>query len=217
MVGKLYKSIYLWILVSSTSMTAISYATCTPKPNCDAIGYTETSCETDYLACPFDNTKLKCMPCDSTYRYNCIGENITKGIGDTCNGKYTSCECIKGAIFDNGSCVCDTSCTVGNIYYSDKTCNSCVDSSKTAIGIVIKDNEIITALQYTNTLWAPDNFDFTEIENVNSTTAPSQMNGYNESQIIVNHYGEDADDTSISALYCNNYKPINAENTLNTH
>jgi hypothetical protein len=54
-----------------------AYAECTPTPDCASIGYTETSCETDYLACPFDNTKLKCMPCDSTYRYNCVGENIT--------------------------------------------------------------------------------------------------------------------------------------------
>ena len=115
---KVWKVCYNWIFVSSLTMTSIAKAACTPTPDCATIGYTETSCETDYLACPFDNTKLKCMPCDSTYRYSCIGENISKGIGDICNNKYVSCECEVGTTFVNGDCVCDTSCdTVGNIYY----------------------------------------------------------------------------------------------------
>ena len=54
---------YNWIFVLSLIMTGEVKAACTPTPDCASIGYTETSCETDYLACPFDSTKLKCMPC----------------------------------------------------------------------------------------------------------------------------------------------------------
>ena len=199
---------FICCLLSSTA-----HAECTPAPDCASIGYTETSCETTSLKCPFDTSKLKCLPCDSTFRYTCSGDNIAGGVGDSCNNKYARCSCVEGATFNNGVCVCDTSCKVGAIYYSDKTCSSCVNSSKTAIGIVVKDNELIISLEYTFRTWAPNNIDFPEIENVDATTAQTQMNGYSETQAIVNYYGDDTDDSNIAALYCYNYFPSNAENT----
>ena len=48
---------------------------CTPAPDCASIGYTETSCETISLKCPFDQTKLYCFPCDSSYQYTCDAIN----------------------------------------------------------------------------------------------------------------------------------------------
>ena len=60
-------------LLFSTSMTNVANAACTPTPECASIGYTETSCEGASLKCPFDITKLKCMPCDSSFRYDCSG------------------------------------------------------------------------------------------------------------------------------------------------
>ena len=88
-------------LLFSTSMTNIANAACTPTPDCASIGYTETSCEGASLKCPFDITKMKCMPCDSSYRYNCTGDNITGGVGDTCGGKYVTCACSEGSVFQN--------------------------------------------------------------------------------------------------------------------
>ena len=85
-------------------------AACTPVPDCVSIGYTETSCEGGSLKCPFDTSKLKCIPCDSSFRYDCRGDNISGGIGATCSGKYVTCECSPGAIFNNGECICDNSC-----------------------------------------------------------------------------------------------------------
>ncbi len=120
------------------------YGECTPTPDCASIGYTETSCEGDYLACPFDSTKLKCIPCDSSFRYNCSGNNITGGTGSTCGGKYTQCECSSSDyIFSNGQCVCDPSCKVGAIYYSDGTCSACRLENKNPVGVVVKDNELV--------------------------------------------------------------------------
>ena len=80
------------------AMTAIlfsfnAYAECTPTPDCASIGYTETSCETKALKCPFDTSKLFCLPCDTSFKYDCVGANITGGTGSACGGKYVSCEC----------------------------------------------------------------------------------------------------------------------------
>ena len=81
----------LWILVSSTSMTGTVKAECVPTPDCASIGYTATSCDGDSIKCPFDTSKLFCLPCDSSYQYSCNGTG-QKGKGTACNGKYVECE-----------------------------------------------------------------------------------------------------------------------------
>ena len=103
-------------------LSGVAHAECVPTPDCASIGYTATSCETASLKCPFDTSKLYCLPCDSSYKYDCSGANITGGVGSACGGKYVSCSCSGGGTFNNG--VCPQSCTVGMIYYSDKSCSS---------------------------------------------------------------------------------------------
>ena len=70
-----------------------AYAECTPAPDCASIGYTETSCEGASLKCPFDTSKLFCIPCDSSFKYTCDGKDEV-GVGDTCGGKYVSCKTV---------------------------------------------------------------------------------------------------------------------------
>ena len=87
-------------------MTSIANAACTPTPDCATIGYTETGCEGDSLKCPFDISKLYCIPCDSSFKYECSGANMVGGIGSSCGRKYVSCECVSGATFSEGNCEC---------------------------------------------------------------------------------------------------------------
>ncbi len=197
----------------------IANAECTPSPDCADMGYTETSCSGKFVRCPFDTSKLFCAPCDSIYKYDCVGENMTGGIGANCNNKYTSCECDtnNGFYFRNGNCVCDTSCdTIGNIYYSDASCSSCIDYNKKPIGIIIKPSEIIVSINiafYPWTSWT-DYTDITELNNITTTTeAYADMNGQHNTQIIVNHYGENATTNQHAAVYCYNYAPSGLENS----
>ena len=122
-------------------MTGTVKAECVPLPDCASIGYTATSCDGDSIKCPFDISKLLCIPCDTKYKYTCTGDNISGGVGCACNGKYASCECLGCGAFTNVECL--QNCTVGMIYYSDKSCTNDLDSSKIAIGIVVKDNTLI--------------------------------------------------------------------------
>ena len=198
----------IWIFVLSASITNEVRAICTPKPDCASIGYTETSCKTNYLACPFDNTKLKCMPCDSIYRYDCSGDNIISGVGSVCNGKYASCSCIAGAIFKNGSCVCDTSCThIGNIMYSDSSCSSCKIANKIAVGVVAHWNgakTYILSLERKSLFWSKDVVDIPDLENV-STDVLNDLDGWSNCQKVLNYYGTDSSDYAVG--YCFNYAP----------
>jgi len=201
-------TIMMWILVSSLTMTNMAYAECTPTPDCASIGYTETSCETASLKCPFDTSKLKCLPCDSSFKYDCNGDNMTGSVGSACNGKYASCECASGTIFENGSCVCDTSCTVGAIYYSDKTCSACLVSGKTAIGVVVKDNELIAALTIPNMTWGGYGTDINSLTNYSlSTDAQTDYNGKINTVIIVAAHTSESASTS-AAIYCNEYSTV---------
>ncbi len=182
------------------------YGECTPTPDCASIGYTETSCEGDYLACPFDSTKLKCIPCDSSFRYDCSGENITGGTGSACGGKYVSCECSAGSVFKNGACACDDSCTVGAIYYSDGTCSACVDSNKTAIGVVVKDNElVISQIRSTGMRWSGSNTNVSGItETTDSAVAEQDFNGKANTLAIIATFTSGTVDNN-AAINCNSY------------
>ena len=182
------------------------YGECTPTPDCASIGYTETSCEGDYLACPFDSTKLKCIPCDSSYRYNCSGDNITGGTGSACGGKYVNCECAEDTFFDNGICACDTSCKVGAIYYSDGTCSSCVDSNKTAIGVVVKDNElVISKVRSTGMQWSSSYTDVLGLTEIaDSTVAKQDFKGKANTLAIIETFPDDSIDNN-AAVNCNSY------------
>ena len=98
-------------------MTGTAYAECTPAPDCVELGYTETSCNGGFVRCPFDINKLFCLPCDSSYKYDCSGDNITGGVGSVCNGKYIECEyeCtspVNGKTYWGGSNNIEHSCLI---------------------------------------------------------------------------------------------------------
>ena len=93
-----------------TSMTAIAKAECVPTPDCVSIGYTATSCDGDFVRCPFDTSKLFCIPCDNDFKYTCVGIGYNGGEGSSCNGKYAGCVCSGSYKWDGGACVltCDS-------------------------------------------------------------------------------------------------------------
>jgi len=191
-----------YILISNVSMTSTVSAECIPTPDCVSIGYTETSCDGKFVRCPFDTSKLFCVPCDNDYKYTCTGDNIVSGVGSACNGKYLSCECYGGGTFNNGKC--QLNCTVGMIYYSDKSCSSIYDSSKTPIGIVVKDNELVMSQRASSTMYWSNSYVDTSLTNYSSSTdAKTDYNGKSNTITIIT---EDSD--NIVAQYCNTYTTV---------
>ena len=182
------------------------YGECTPAPDCDAIGYTETSCEGAFIKCPFDTSKLFCVPCDSSFKYDCSGDNITGGTGSTCGGKYVSCECLVGGKFNNGMCVCDAACTVGAIYYSDGSCSTCVIPSKTAIGIVVKDNELVMSNNLGNISWGDAGKDISGLANKSLLAAQNDYAGIaNTATLVSKQTAAGLTSSNSAAIYCNEY------------
>jgi len=200
----------VWILVSSTSMTGTGRAECIPTPDCASIGYTESSCDGKFTRCPFDTSKLFCIPCDSSFMYDCLGTNMISGEGNECNGKYVACKCNDNYIFEKGDC--KQNCTIGMIYYSDGSCLSNFDSSKTAVGIVVKDNELIVSLTVPRLIWSTSSVDIGGIYNYNAQEmAKNDYAGRANTAAIVASHGESV--TNIAGGYCYSYAPIGMENT----
>ena len=83
-------------------------AQCTTTPSCSSMGYTTGVNTGNCLKCPTGNYYF-CPPkiepsCDSSYKYTCTGANQAKPSTGACNGKYTSCSCTSGYVWNNGIC-----------------------------------------------------------------------------------------------------------------
>ena len=189
----------LFYLLSTTA-----HAECTPAPDCAELGYTADSCEGKFVRCPFNTSKLFCLPCDSSYKYTCSGDNMIGGVGSVCGGKYASCECANGTTFENGNCVCDTSCSVGAIYYSDKTCSACVVSGKTAIGVVVKDNALVMSKDRVSMTWSSAYTDTSLTNCSSSANAKTDYNGKSNTAVIVAAHPSETTSNN-AAIYCNSY------------
>ena len=202
-----------YILISSTSMVSTVRAECVPLPDCASIGYTATSCDGGFVRCPFDTSKLLCIPCDTKYKYTCTGDNIVGGIGSTCNKKYATCECTLGATFTLGNCICDTLCKVGAIYYTDGTCSSCVNNSKSIAGVIVKENELVMSKDNITIAWGGYGTDIVNLNNYNSgESAKNDYSGYNNTSIIVTQFGN-SNVNNYAGVYCNNYYPQGMESS----
>ena len=198
-----------------------AHSACTPTPDCASIGYTETSCEGASLKCPFDISKMKCMPCDSSYRYTCSGDNITGGEGNTCNGKYASCTCASGFSFENGECKCPasittTSCSVGTIYYPDGKCSNDYVACLNPGGGVVKDNALVMSWRKSSTMtWGTYGTDVDTLTNITSTAnAKADYNGKDNTALLVAFQtAEGLTSSNSAAIYCNELAQTGMEST----
>ena len=86
--------------------------------------------------------------CKASQQYLCKGENETGGVGEACGGRYAECSCDEGYAWWQGKCIEDKvkwgqctgyagrHCQIGDILFSDGTCNTDVVDAKTPIAVV---------------------------------------------------------------------------------
>ena len=204
--------------MSSMSITATVKAECTPTPDCASIGYTATSCDGDSIKCPFDLSKLFCVPCDNDYKYTCDADGETPK-GNVCGGKYASCECTSSEyVFSNGACECKnitpTDCLTGTIYYASGICSNTYVSCHNPVGVVVKDRELIASIYPVERWWSIDRVNISGLANIqDEVDAYSDYSGFSNTAAIVAHYGGNANVSSNAGIYCYTYAPLGLENT----
>ena len=192
-------------------------ADCVATPDCESLGYRETSCVGGGVKCPWDTSKMYCNPnmCSLTLTKEECAEQCREVGEQSCvkNGVtyYAQCgvsKCPEGQGCKAGACVtCDNTCAVGNMLYSDFTCSSCLLNDKTPIGIIAySSGSMRLAVQLDTTEskpWSNTLVDIAEIANTASSTYKTEFNGKSNAQAWVNKYGTDKG--SYAAGYCYNY------------
>ena len=105
------------ILLASAGVMVISagmaYAACIPTPSCASLGYESSSSCEGGIKCPFGNAWNCTLVNKITEIEKIIQEGGSSGSKDTSN------------------------CKIGSIFYSDWTCSTSLDSSKTPIAVVV--------------------------------------------------------------------------------
>ena len=157
-----------------------------------------------------------CAPCDDyPYLENQIPEGYVKGDScDSCDGmKYKTKvgECATDYKWENGACVsaCDKTCSVGNILYSDMTCNSCLVSGKTPIGIVSYTEgtkRLAINLPISNMAWSSKRIDIAGIHNY-ASGHNEDMNGKHNTLAWIAIWGKNID--NYAPGFCYNFTTEN--------
>ena len=152
------------ILLASAGVMVMSagtvYAACIPTPSCASLGYESSSSCEGGIKCPFGNA------------WNCTVINKVNEI----TNKVTELEKV---IEEGGVGGKDTSnCKIGSIFYSDWTCSTSLDSSKTPIGVVVyvdgQGHGQVMALDAIGKYnWGPDDVDISTLTNFTGAESAS--------------------------------------------
>ena len=183
-----------FILYSSTFMllNGVAEAACIQTPSCSSLGYESTSSCSGGIKCPFGNA----WNCNLINKINSINTQITN-----LTNKITT---IEEKIVKIESSTSSSNCIVGDILYSDKSCDPNVIATKKPIGVVFdRANKLAIGLEQSNQYWSTTDFDVPGLSNITSASADWQ--GKNNTRVVLEYCK--ANGKSCPAFeYVNSYK-----------
>ena len=139
-------------------LSGVAEAACIQTPTCSSLGYTSTSSCTGGTKCPFGNY------------WNCTASEIKTEL----TNKITELEKIIEEIKQNSSSNSDilSNCKIGDILYSDKSCDPNVIASKKPIGVVFdRANRLAIALDTAEKAWSDKDFDIPGLSSYGSSSS----------------------------------------------
>ena len=167
--------LYSTILVAFT-MSGAAEAACIQTPTCSSLGYSSGSSCTGGVKCPFGNA------------WNCTASDLSTQITEITNKITTIEEKIVKIEKENAT----SNCKIGDILYSDMSCNANVVASKKPIGVVFDTtNHLAMALDTEEKKWSASAIEF---------DVPGLNNIATESAVIADWQGKK--NTQIVLEYC---------------
>ena len=192
------------LVVSGLLSGGAANAACIQTPSCSSLGYTSSQSCNGGVKCPFGNA-WNCTVVDLTNKITEITNKIT-----TIEEKITVIEENGGN--DNGSeggtTTPDyTNCLVGDILYSDKSCDPNVVEGKTPIGVVFhRANRLAIALDTEKRTWSDSYFDVPTLSNYSSLSkAKADWQGKNNTRLML-EYCKTNGKSCPAFEYVNSYK-----------
>ena len=148
-----------YLLLTSALMVGLSgvaEAACIQTPSCSSLGYSSSSSCSGGTKCPFGNA------------WNCTAANNTNKITELTN-KITT---LETKVTELSKDAATANCKIGDILYSDMSCNTNVVASKTAIGVIFDiTNKLAIGLELSNQSWSTEYFDVPGLSNITSSSA----------------------------------------------
>ena len=181
MVGLVYgrKKMRKFILYSSTFMVlnGVAEAACIQTPSCSSLGYESTSSCSGGIKCPFGNA----WNCNLINKINSINTQITN-----LTTKITTLE-EKIVTIENSAS--SSNCIIGDILYSDMSCNTNVVVSKTPIGVIFDiTNKLAIGLEESRQYWSTTEFDVPGLSNITSSSAvTADWQGKNNTRVVLEY------------------------------
>ena len=167
-------------------LSGVANAACIKTPTCSSLGYESTTSCSGGLKCPFGNA----WNCTLINKINSITTQITN-----LTNKITT---IEEKIVKIESSTSSSNCIVGDILYSDKSCDPKVIATKKPIGVVFdRANKLAIGLEQSQQYWS------TMFKVPGATTADWQ--GKNNTRVVL-EYCKTNGKSCPAFEYVNSYK-----------
>ena len=197
--------LYSSALVVSGLLCSVAEAACIQTPTCSSLGYTSSSSCDGGIKCPFGNA-WNCTASDLSTQITELTNKITEQTNKITEitNKITTIE-EKIVTIENGAS--SSNCRIGDILYSDKSCDPDVVASKKPIGVVFdRAHRLAIALDTARKAWSDEYFDVPTLSNYTSDSAViADWQGKKNTQIVLEYCK--ANGKSCPAFeYVNSYK-----------
>ena len=178
-------------------LSGAAEAACIQTPTCSSLGYTSTSSCTGGIKCPFGNY------------WNCTNSNKITEL----TNKITELEKIIEEIKQNSSSNSDilSNCKIGDILYSDMSCNTNVEASKTPIGVIFDaTNKLAIGLVESRQYWSDSPLDVPGLSNITPSSAViADWQGKNNTRVVLEY-------CRANGKYCPAFENVNNYKTEGT-
>ena len=196
--------LYSTILVAFT-MSGAAEAACIQTPSCSSLGYTSSQSCNGGVKCPFGNA-WNCTASDLSTQITELTNKITEQTNKITEitNKITTIE-EKIVTIESGAS--SSNCIIGDILYSDKSCDPNVVASKKPIGVVFdRANRLAIALDMAQKAWSDEYFDVPTLSNYGSSSAvTADWQGKNNTRLVL-EYCKTNGKSCPAFEYVNSYK-----------
>ena len=193
-----------FILYSSTFMllNGVAEAACIKTPTCSSLGYESTTSCTGGVKCPFGNA----WNCNLINKINSITTQITN-LTNKITEQTNTITNLETQITEIKKEVSTANCLVGDILYSDKSCDPNVIASKKPIGVVFdRANKLAIGLEESEEFWSTIDFDVPGLSNITSSSAAiADWQGKNNTRVVL-EYCKTNGKSCPAFEYVNSYK-----------
>ena len=149
-------------------LNGVAEAACIQTPSCSSLGYESTSSCSGGIKCPFGNA-WNCTLADKIAQLEITIEKLEQTVQDEALSK----------------------CQIGDILYSDMSCNTNVVISKTPIGVIFDvTNKLAIGLEESSSFlhWSDDYFDVPGLSNFSSSSAAiADWQGKNNTKTVLEY------------------------------